>query len=72
MDDASEIGESEFGDHHRDELDQLRKRSLGQALTEPERNRAETILVKQAAQEATKRLRTCAKKELRVSPACSS
>ncbi|CAK0886397.1 unnamed protein product, partial [Prorocentrum cordatum] len=58
MDDVSEVGEFEFGDHHRYELDQLRKRSLEQALTEAECNRMETILVKQAAQKATKRLRT--------------
>ncbi|CAK0895480.1 unnamed protein product, partial [Prorocentrum cordatum] len=58
MDDASEVGESEFGDQHRDKLDQLRKWSLDQALTEPERNRVETILIKQAAQKATKRLKT--------------
>eukprot|EP00959_Pyramimonas_sp_CCMP1952_P058237 1215890-Pyramimonas_sp.AAC.1 len=58
MDDISEAGETEFGGHHRDELDQLRKRSLEQVFTEPERNRMETILVKQAAQKATKRLRT--------------
>ncbi|CAK0836403.1 unnamed protein product, partial [Prorocentrum cordatum] len=50
MGDISEVGESYFGDHHRDELDQLRKRSLEQALTEPERNQMETIPVKQAAQ----------------------